>query len=322
MSKKYGVDKSPATYEEYIFNVSDKYKEIAKNDLREDENVRNNALKQMREWIAKHPNIKRCRTDAGYLLRFLRPKKFSVHQACDLLEQYLIYRQQFPQWFTKLDPTDPDFLTVLDAGYSFPLLERDEFGRRIFLTAIERFDAEKFSFTQMVRMHAIGVEATLEDEELQIGGFHHCYDARGFGVRHIALWSLTDVNNFLRRAQNIAPMRHRAITVIFSVAHKLIELGLSLLTEKIRSRVRVVKNNDDLQKQIDPKLLPKEYGGTIPMKEMIEAFKAELFERREMLLALDDIEIDMQGYKGKWAVNNQLENDTSVIGSFRKLEVD
>lgn len=322
MSVKYSVDKAPASYDEYIFNVSEIYKVIAKNDLREDDNVRNSSLKQMREWIAKHPHIKRCRTDASYLLRFLRPKKFSVHQACDLLEQYLVYRQQFPQWFTKLDPKDPEFLTVLDAGYSFPLLERDEFGRRIFITAIERFDAERFSFTQMVRAHAIAVEAALEDEELQIGGFHHCYDARGFGIRHIALWSLTDVNNFLRRAQNIAPMRHRAITVIFSVAHKLIELGLSLLTEKIRSRVRVVKNNEDLRNQIDPKLLPKEYGGTIPMKDMIEAFKKELLDRRDMLLALDGMEIDMHGYKDKWAINNHLENDDGVIGSFRKLEVD
>ena len=78
MSVNYSVDKAPASYEKYVLNVSEKYKNIAENDLREDDNVRNPALKQMREWIAKHPHIKRCRTDASFLLRFLRPKKKTI----------------------------------------------------------------------------------------------------------------------------------------------------------------------------------------------------------------------------------------------------
>lgn len=151
MSKTYNFDKAPAKYDDYVFNVGDTYKEIAKNDLHEDEKVRNQSLAQMRDWIAKHPHIRRCRTDASFLLRFLRPKKFSVHQACELFEQYMVYRQQFPQWFTKLDPADPEFIALMDNGYTFPLLERDEFGRRIFLTAVERLDPDRFNFTHMVR---------------------------------------------------------------------------------------------------------------------------------------------------------------------------
>lgn len=260
--------------------------------------------------------------DAVFLLRFLRPKKFSVPQACELLEQYLIYRQTFPEWFTKLDPLEPEMASLIDAGFSFPLLERDDVGRRVFLTCIENFDASKLSVKQMVRLHALVVEASLDDEESQIAGYHHFYDARGFSMKHVAMWSLVDLNNFLRKAQFIAPMRHRAVTLMLSMGHKLIEFALSLLTEKIKARVKVCKTNEEAQEFVDVKLLPEEYGGKVPMKQMIETFKESLKEKREALLALDEMSIDISKYSDKWANNTELENDISVIGSFRKLEVD
>lgn len=42
---------------------------------------------------------------------------------------------------------------------------------------------------------------------------------------------------------------------------------MGLISEKIRKRVRLYTAVDDVE--IDKKLLPKEYGGIMPMKEMI-----------------------------------------------------
>uniref|UniRef100_A0A336MMV3 CSON003210 protein n=2 Tax=Culicoides sonorensis TaxID=179676 RepID=A0A336MMV3_CULSO len=322
MAPKYSVDKAPGKYDDYEFNVSEKFKKIAKEELGEDEQKRSQALAQFREWIAKHPHIRACRTDAVFLLRFLRPKKFSVPQACELLEQYLIYRQQFPEWFTKLDPNDPEMAELVDAGFSLPLMERDDQGRRVFLTCIENFDANKYSVKDMIRLHALVVEAALDDEESQIAGFHHFYDARGFSMKHVVMWSLVDLNNFLRKAQFVAPMRHRAVTLMLSMAHKIIEFALSLLTEKIKARVKVCKTNEEAKEYVDVKLLPEEYGGKVPLRVMIDQFKEQLQEKREAILALDEMSIDITKYSDKWANSNILENDESVIGSFRKLQVD
>jgi hypothetical protein len=65
-------------YDTYECTLSPELQKMAKDELREDENTRNQSLAQFREWIAKHPHIKRCRTDAAFLLRFLRVKKYSV----------------------------------------------------------------------------------------------------------------------------------------------------------------------------------------------------------------------------------------------------
>lgn len=54
--------------------------------------------------------------DAPFLLRFLRTKKFSVPMAQDMLERYLIIRQMYPQWFSKLDVDDPVISDILDGG--------------------------------------------------------------------------------------------------------------------------------------------------------------------------------------------------------------
>uniref|UniRef100_A0A1B0DFV4 CRAL/TRIO N-terminal domain-containing protein n=1 Tax=Phlebotomus papatasi TaxID=29031 RepID=A0A1B0DFV4_PHLPP len=61
--------------------MSSEFESVAK----EDENLKSQALDQFREWIAKHPKIKKCRTDDAFLLRFLRTKKFSVPRACEQL---------------------------------------------------------------------------------------------------------------------------------------------------------------------------------------------------------------------------------------------
>lgn len=107
---------------------------VARAELREDINTREQALEKFREWIAKHPSIKRCRTDAVFLLRFLRTKKFSLPLAEEMLERYLTMRQLYPDWFQNLDINDPDLEAIIDSGYLVPLVERDEHGRKVILS--------------------------------------------------------------------------------------------------------------------------------------------------------------------------------------------
>lgn len=47
---------------EYTFQLPEREKKIALEELREDDSMREQSLDQLREWISKHPNIKRCRT--------------------------------------------------------------------------------------------------------------------------------------------------------------------------------------------------------------------------------------------------------------------
>lgn len=78
------------------------------------------------------------------------------------------------------------------------------------------------------------------------------------------------------------------------------------------------RSSEDLIKHVDPAILPKEYGGTIPLRDMIEELKRKLLKHREDLLALDDMCVDLYALE-----KNDLTQDIhSTAGSFRKFELD
>lgn len=75
-------------------------------------------------------------------------------------------------------------------------------------------------------------------------------------------------------------MRHKAVTVIN--AHPSVKFALdfamSLISDKIKKRIKIYTSLDDaLKNGMDTSVLPKEYGGVIPMEEMISKFALSNF---------------------------------------------
>jgi hypothetical protein len=319
-----GSTKAQDDYDPYVCSLNSKYKKIAYDELREDDNIRGQALAQFREWIAKHPHIKKCRTDAVFLLRFLRTKKFSVRAACEMLEKYLTIRELYPAWFRRLDIEDPELEEIIDSGYLVPLLQRDENGRQILFTNAGKFDPYRFTAAQMARTHSLISEAFFDEEENQVGGYTYINDESGLSMGHVSLWSFVDIRNILKCIQDSTPMRHKETHFINvpSYAFKLIEFVKSLLSEKLRKRIQLHRDMDEFKSKVDVKILPAEYGGTVPLKVMIEKLKQRLREKRLAILALDDMEIEVTKNSTNFGGSEDVDIDAGVVGSFRKLEVD
>ncbi|XP_055687645.1 clavesin-1 [Lutzomyia longipalpis] len=316
--------KAHAPYEPYQCTIGEDFMRMAREQLREDDNIRSQALAQFREWIAKHPYIKRCRTDAVFLLRFLRTKKFSVPAACEMLEKYLTIRQLYPAWFRKLDIEDPALEEIVSAGYLVPLLKRDSQGRQVFLSCAGKFDPHRFTSAQMARVHSLICEAFMDDEESQVAGYNYINDESGLAMAHVSLWSLTDIRNMMKCIQNSTPMRHKE-THFINLPHygnRVVEFILTVLNEKLKKRIVLHPTLEDLKRHIDPSILPKEYGGVVPLSEMINQLKIRLRQKRQEILALDDFYIEISKTAANFAGNEDADMDTGVVGSFRKLEVD
>lgn len=231
----------PDNFDPYTCSLGPKFRTMALDELREDENIRGQALAQFREWIAKHPHIKRCRTDAVFLLRFLRTKKFSVAAACEMLERYLTIRQLYPQWFQKLDIDDKALAEIIDMGYLVPLPERDAHGRQLILSCAGKFDTSRFTSAQMARAHSLICEALLDDEESQVAGYSYVNDESGLSMSLLGLWSLSDIKSMLSCIQNSTPMRHKETHFLNMppYANKIIEFAMGVLSDKLKKRVTV-----------------------------------------------------------------------------------
>ncbi|XP_052896370.1 alpha-tocopherol transfer protein-like [Anopheles moucheti] len=315
---------SPASYQQYTWALTDKLRKTAKSELREDEQLRSQGLAQMREFIAKSPHIKRCRTDALFLLRFLRTKKYSIPQACAMLEKYLTVRQTIPAWFYRLDIEDPEIEAIIDGGYIVPLPERDDHGRQVILSVAGNLDLSRVSSTLLARVHFLVQEVLADDEPSQICGYVHCVDERELSMKLMGMWSLVDIKKVADCIQNGIPNRINGFNLIGlpSTAATLLDFCVSLLSDKLRKRINLFRTVEDVAGKINRKILPKEYGGTVPMADMIAQFKERCRQKRAQLLAMDDMCIELSKVPGHCADSCRRDLDAGMIGSFRKLEVD
>lgn len=138
-------------------------------------------------------------------------------------------------------------------------------------------------------------------------------------------------------------MRHKAFYMTISMpAMKFgVDFVIACTSEKMSKRVHIAKSLSSFEK-LDKSILPQEYGGSIPMKVMIEMCKRELDEKRDLLISHDLMMTREECYSGailhgtskslKTSIASQIESqDTnkgnnngfkSVQGSFRKLEID
>ena len=78
---------------------------IAEHELGETKSSRKKTLKELREWIVSEGSRLDCLKDAPdtFLLRFLRMQKSDVKKASHVLDNYVTFRTNTPEWFENLD---------------------------------------------------------------------------------------------------------------------------------------------------------------------------------------------------------------------------
>lgn len=110
--------KSITPLDDYEFTLSKELEELARDQLRETEQMRNDSITAIREWIHEHPKIIKTRMDAVWLLRFLRFRKFDLSRAQEALERYMVLAQSpmADNWFNDLDILRPSVEKLMDLG--------------------------------------------------------------------------------------------------------------------------------------------------------------------------------------------------------------
>lgn len=117
-----------------------------------------------------------------------------------------------------------------------------------------------------------------------------------------------------------------------------VDFALSKMSDKMRKRVFLHKSVEDVKNVIDREMLPAQYGGKVPMNDMIAMFKLELDAMRSVLLSHDQMQVKLELYPQsvrEGSVRSLKHNIDSfcdaldlkqetygVNGSFRKLEID
>ncbi|EDS40094.1 conserved hypothetical protein [Culex quinquefasciatus] len=318
------LDKAPAKYDDDLAEMDDFFRGLAEKYIRETPDLRQQSLAQLRDWIAKHPHIRRVRTDAPFLLRFLRTKKYNFINASKQLERYLAVRMLHRKYFERLDVEDPEFGALIGSEFLVPMPERDAKGRTVIFSTAKDVDAERFTVHQLSRAHFLLMEVLNDSNEFQCGGFVSVFDFSGLTMAHVNLVGVNDIRLQVNVSANATPVRAQEMHFINapSLLTTAINLVMKLTSEKLRNRIFFHQSWDELYARVDKSLLPKEYGGSIPMEKLVADFKDRCRDLRPQLLAHDEMELEVTKDSEYWQESSDLELESGAIGSFRKLQVD
>jgi hypothetical protein len=165
--------------------------EKARKELGEDEEVKNEKLKEFKVWLTNHPFIKSCRdgykhikililinfkicicliTDDTFLLQFLRIRKYNIQNTFKSFENFFIFRQKYTKWLILSNDEMEKVWKLFDRGYAYPLIERDNEGKKIILIQVRKFDTKIFNSCDAIRLLVLIVSTLMEEEETQITG--------------------------------------------------------------------------------------------------------------------------------------------------------
>lgn len=313
--------------------LSESLLKIAKKELREDKCTRDQSLEQFRNWLLKNEDVQNVRMDDHFLLRFLRAKKFSVPMAEQTLLKYLNVRRTFPHMTTGLDFLDSRLNDIVTCGYIFATPKRDKNGRRVVIINAKCFNAKQYTSSDQAKAHFLTYEFLMEDPQTQVLGLTHVGDFSGVTTAHITNWNPTEFARIFKWGEQSLPLRHKEIHLVNvpSTLKWMIDFVKNRVSSKIRQRLNIYTNDKDLFKAVDIECLPLELGGKMPQSEMVELWKRELIEKRDIILQLDEMKLlSDRGILRKSSHNSEKSTNQptfvsqieSIQGSFRKLEFD
>ena len=98
--------------------MSNELASMAESEIRETKEIRNHAIKALRDWTMSNPRIIKARLDSTWLLKFLRFRKFSIPMAQEAIERYLVLKEGSYGniWFHDLNIKKPSIDKLLDDG--------------------------------------------------------------------------------------------------------------------------------------------------------------------------------------------------------------
>lgn len=194
-------------------------------------------------------------------------------------------------------------------------MERDRNGCRVIMIQANKLDTKKFSFSDVLKIINLVILTLLEEQETQIAGFVYIIDHKDISMDYVSIFSLIDLKNYLKCIQNALPCRQKqAIFVnLPGFAVSLTDFGKNFISSKLKERAIFYRDIEKLTDHVDQKILPKEYGGVIPVKEMMESFRTTAENYKEKIKQCDEQFINADGVKS---------SDADAVNSFRKLEID
>ena len=254
------------------------------------------------------------------MLIYLRIRKYNMAETFKVIETTYAARIKYKNFWDFGDKNFEKMSSLYETGCFVPLPERNDEGQKIVLYRFSKWNPEKFTPHDFLRLVLYNCSILIEEEETQIAGVVTIIDCADLTSNHLV--SPMFLKELAAVGKDLQSIRYKTsyLMNLPPFAKLIVDLFIKLLSEKIGMRIKTLENPDDLKKHVEPSLLPKEYGGTsMTCVEMMQKFSAFEKERRTS---------NLYGwrYGSDWdkSTLNLFESavEDENVGSFRKLDID
>ncbi|XP_076456649.1 alpha-tocopherol transfer protein-like [Babylonia areolata] len=303
----------------YTCTLSPELLEKAMKELNEDPKTRHLEIKTLRERLQQVPGYK-GRTDDGFLLRFLRCKKFDQERAFKQVMTYYTMRKENADVYDNLTPKR--VRNVMEAGVMGVLKDRAPDGTRVLYFRPGKWDPAKASLSDVIGNNFLTLSKIIEEEETQVNGVTLLADMNEMGWEQAKNMSPFYARKVTTLLQEAFPARFKGLHYVneptfFDVVFAVIK---PFLKEKILKRISMHgKNLDKLHEKFPRDMLPEDLGGALP------PFTAEDWIAKMMACEQQFVEENKFGMVDLTipAKEQKKADATEALGgTFRKLNVD
>jgi hypothetical protein len=250
---------------------------------------------------------------------FMRFKKFQMTEAFKKMESCIVGVFKNKDVLNFGDENIAKMLELYEEEVMVPLTERTADGQKLVSVRFGRFDPDKFSHYDLLRLIIYVLSVLSEEEETQISGVSFIIDCADTTMKHLFgpkfLSDITAISSFL----GVLRFKESYIINLPSFAKVIADICMKLLSQKLEIRLTILDDPSDLSKHIDSSSLSEEYGGTHSIKKSMKEFLDLEKEKRSLVLC-------GYNYSQNWDASAlsliRSGEDDEGTGSFRKLEID
>ncbi|XP_052225739.1 alpha-tocopherol transfer protein-like isoform X2 [Dreissena polymorpha] len=315
----------------FLSTLDDVGKKKAKEELNElNDKDRALAVQSLRGWVLQQKWL-RAPTDFGFLLRFLRARKFSQLAARQTLENYWKQKTKSPAWFRDVDPTDKTLIEIIKTGFYLIPRAKDKHGQRLIIErkgVLDMTHVKKvWGIDNVFKAICLMCDHLNRDETVQVYGLSVVIDNTDLTIGHFrTLLGQEYGQKIMDYYQNSLPARVKGIHLYNELAlfDAVWSLVSPLLKQKTKDRMHLHGRNltklyDELGMDCLPtEYLPDDYDGPSPgnCQQIIDDMLSDL-QSPEFCTYIKDLSSDKYGVDV-----DLLKQSDEPAASFRKLNVD
>ncbi|XP_045516586.1 alpha-tocopherol transfer protein-like [Pieris brassicae] len=290
-------------------------------ELNENVDTRDKDLEHIKEWLKKEPHLP-DEFDDQRIMTFLRGCKFSLEKTKRKLDMYFTMRTAVPEFFTNRDVTLPELQEILKIVQMPPLPGLTPDGRRVVLMRGMDKDAQTPNVADAFKLALMMGDMRLKEETEGVAGDIYVLDASVATPTHFAKFTPTLVKKFLVCVQEAYPVKLKQVHIInvSPLVDKIVNFVKPFLKEKIRDRIFIHGDANDLYKHFPQEMMPSEYGGKAgPMDDLHNAWVKKMEEYKAWFAEQEDVKANEALRPGKPTNYDEL---FGIDGSFRQLVID